>query len=394
MSFSITYQINEEDIRKLELISKTDGHLQVLRMNPNWSSILEKRAHIEEAVSSIGIEGTVITLDQAKAITVGEKNVQVGEKEKREFLGYLDSLKFIKSETDSPLTMSLLLKIHEKITAGDTVANPGKIRTDLRAVSRGGKIIYKAPPPDQLSFLLKEFLEWFNEAAENKKLSPILAASICHFWFVWIHPFCDGNGRVARLLTTYLLFKKRSEGVRYFALSDYYNKDKDGYYDALQKTNICDPDVPSMNFNNDLSVWMSYFLRSYLIQMEEIKRVSNRILQLNIRIEDLRQRSLISESGNKILLFLSSREKASYRELMDHLGVTKPRVNQILKPLRKARILSEQIIGSKTVWFGLGTPEDEADETPLIKKKLNHKNKKTRKISGNKDSIQAVLPLF
>jgi Fic family protein len=209
MSFSINYNLNSEDIRRLELISKTDGYLQVLRMNKEWSSLLEKRARVQEAVGSIGIEGTVITLDQAKAITVGEEDVIVGEKERREFLGYYESLDFIKKEIESPLTTSLLLRIHEKITTGDEKAFPGNIRKDLRAVSKDGVVIYTAPPPDQLNFLLEEFIKWFNIFADKKDFSPVVAASLCHFWFVWIHPFCDGNGRVSRLLTTFLLLKKK-----------------------------------------------------------------------------------------------------------------------------------------------------------------------------------------
>jgi Fic family protein len=86
---------------------------------------------------------------------------------------------------------------------------------------------------------------------------------------------------------TYYLLKKKSEGIKYFALSDYYNKKKEGYYNALEKTNICDPKSPSMNFNKDLSLWVSYFIDSYLIQMEDVKDVTNRILQLNIRIQHL-----------------------------------------------------------------------------------------------------------
>src|SRR3989344_1890532 len=246
MAFEVDYKIKEEDIRELEMISQTDGYLQVLRMNPAWSNLLEDRAKIIEAVSSIGIEGTVLTLDQAKAITVGESDIRVGEKERREFSAYYQSLNFIKNYVNSDLSLTFLLRIHKLITVGDARANPGQIRTDQRGIKSKNKIVYKAPPPDQLNFLLNEFITWFNKAVNNKNLSPVIASALCHFWFVWIHPFCDGNGRVARLLTTFLLLKKGSEGIKYFALSDYYNKNKDSYYDALEKTNKCNPNISSM----------------------------------------------------------------------------------------------------------------------------------------------------
>ena len=229
MAFSVLYKIEESNIRKLELISRTDGYLQILRMNPDWAALLEGRARLMEAVSSIGIEGTVLSIDQAKAITVGAKDVVVGEKERREFVGYYTSLEYVKDHVNEPLGIGLLLRIHEMVTRGDPNANPGRIRTDLRAIKSKGRIIYTAPAPDKLDVLLREFIEWFNHAADDKGLSPVIAAALCHFWFVWIHPFCDGNGRVSRLLTTFLLLKKRSEGIRYFALSDYYNLNKDSY---------------------------------------------------------------------------------------------------------------------------------------------------------------------
>lgn len=390
MAFNVRIEIDVPAIRNLEHIAKADGLLQVLRMNPAWASILESRAGIREAVGSIGVEGTVLTLDQAHAITVGDETVSVGEKEKREFKAYQESLVFIRENINTSLTIGLLLRLHGIVTQGDAKANPGKIRTDLRSVERHGRIVYTAPPPDQLNFLLKEFFDWFNTAADDKTLSPVVAGAICHFWFVWIHPFADGNGRVSRLLTSFLLLKKKSEGVRYFALSDYYNQNLEGYYNALGKTNICDPKVPAMNFDGSLAPWISYFVASYYAQMESAKTVANRILQFQIRREYLREDGLITEQHDKVLAFLSGREQASYEELQQELGgVTPARVTQILKPLRDARILTEETIGKKK-WFKLGAPEDEPDEGSL---KRTLKRQTGDKISKG-PAIQGVLPIF
>ncbi len=392
MNFSINYTINNKDLRSLELISQANGNLQVLRMNPNWAILLERQAKIKEAIGSIGIEGTVLSLNQAQAITIGDKKIEVGEKERREFTGYYESLDHIKNKIDINLSKSLLLEIHGKITVGDKKAFPGKIRMDQNYIESKGKIIYTPPPPEQLSKLLDDFISWFNKTAKDKDFSPVVAAAICHFWFVWIHPFADGNGRVGRLLTTFLLLKKESEGIKYFALSDYYNQDKDTYYDALEDTNKCNPKIPSMNFDSDLTTWVRFFIKSYNKQMKEVRSVTNRILQLNIRVEHLRNDGLITETHNKALSFLSSREKTSYKELREHLEVSGPRINQILKPLREANILIEEKIG-KEKWFALGAPEIEPDET-IFNKKL--KSKKVDNIGKDekKSSIQATLPIF
>jgi Fic family protein len=363
-------------------------------MNPDWCGILERQAKLEEAVSSIGVEGTVVSFEQAKAITTGARDVKIGEKERREFESYYRTLEFIKEYVDSSLSIGFLLKIHEHITTGDSKALPGKIRVEQNAVKRGGKIIYIPPPTSQVGFLLDEFIKWFNRVAEDKKFSPIIAGAICHFWFVWIHPFADGNGRVARILTTLLLFKKRSEGIKYFALSDYYNKNQEQYYEALKTTNKCDSSKPSMNFSADISPWLTFFVESFLKQVEKIEIVTNRILQLNIRVDHLRRDGLITEPQDKVLSFLYSREKPSYQELAAHLGgVTPGRVNQIMKPLREAKILIEEKIG-KQLWFKLGSPETDTNEKVLIERKLKQKTVDKKRKRSEKPAKQAPLPIF
>ena len=155
--------------------------------------------------------------------------------------------------------------------------------------------------------------------------------------------------------------------------------------------------------------WVSYFIDSYLAQMSGLKEVTNRILQLNIRVDRLRKEGLITETHNKVLSFLYSREKASYEELRAHLGgttrspsrrstrpVTKSRVHQVLKPLRAAHILVEEKIGSR-IWFKLGSPEDDIDETVFrrpVKKKVNSKTVDNSKALDGSVPVQKVLPIF
>jgi len=361
-------------------------------MNTDWARLLENDAKLKEAVGSIGIEGTVISVDQARAVTKGETDIVVGEKERREFEAYYASLDSIREHLDKPLTQSLLLKLHETVTRGDAKATPGRIRTDQRSIRRKGKIVFTPPPPDVLEYLLRKFIEWFNSEITNKPRSAVISAAICHFWFVWIHPFCDGNGRVGRLLTTLLLLKRKEEGVRYFALSDYYNNHADEYYDALEAVNVCDPSTPSLNFVKDLTSWIRFFACSYLEQMSVVREITNRILQLNIRVDRLRKKGMINDGHEKVLSFLSSRERGSYQELQKHLGVTSGRVSQILKPLREAQILVEETIGRQK-WFMLGAPDEEPDET-VLKSTLKPKAKVRKKVSGEKTMKQAVLPIF
>jgi Fic family protein len=391
MSFTIPRppNFNAKRERELEQIAQIDGLLQALKMDPGLAHVLEEKARLREAIASIGVEGTVVSEKQARAITQGTAT-DVTDKQRREFEGYHESLTFIKSHIDERFSLGLLLRIHETIANGDAKALPGKFRVDQRCVKRNGKVVYTPPPVSQLQFLVRQFIGWFNTVSEDKNVSPIIAAAICHFWFVWIHPFTDGNGRTARLLTTYLLLRKKSEGIKYFALSDFYNRHIEDYYNALEAANPCNVQVPAMNYTADLSPWILFFVHSYREQMSAIKGIANGIMQYKMRIERLRGEGRISEGHMKVLTFLSSREKASYDEIATHLGnVSKARVSQVLDVLREAKLVVEERIGRR-MWFALAAPETEPDET-ILKKKLKTGFSKR---ASNKPMNQAALPLF
>ena len=75
------------------------------------------------------------------------------------------------------------------------------------------------------------FLDWFN--AENKKLDPVLKAGIAHLWFVTIHPFDDGNGRIARAITDMILTKSEKTDQMFYSMSSQIRKERKEYYQLL-----------------------------------------------------------------------------------------------------------------------------------------------------------------
>lgn len=95
-----------------------------------------------------------------------------------------------------------------------------------------GETVFESPIPDKFLELMKNFLSWLNSQEANE-LHPILVAGIPHYWFVWIHPFVDGNGRTARTLATLILYLREFDIKRFFALDNYYDSDKRLYYNAF-----------------------------------------------------------------------------------------------------------------------------------------------------------------
>ncbi len=111
------------------------------------------------------------------------------------------------------------------------------------------KVHYEAPKPERVAGEMARFISWVNA---DTGLDPVLKAAIAHLWFVSIHPFDDGNGRIARALTELLLSRADGTGKRFYSMSNQINTDKNAYYDALEIVQKGDGDITS---------WIIWFLR-------------------------------------------------------------------------------------------------------------------------------------
>lgn len=114
------------------------------------------------------------------------------------------------------------------------------------------RVHFEAPPADRLADEMQWFLEWFS--AESTTMEGILRAAVTHLWFVTIHPFDDGNGRIARALTDMALAQDDRQPARYFSLSTLIMANRNGYYDILETT---------QKGNCDITDWLTWFLDCY-----------------------------------------------------------------------------------------------------------------------------------
>lgn len=110
------------------------------------------------------------------------------------------------------------------------------------------KIHYEAPHSDNVPYMMKQFLDWTND---DRKIDPVLKAAIAHLWFVTIHPFDDGNGRISRTITDLLLARADEMPHRFYSMSAEIRKQRKAYYDILEKTQ-----KGSIN----ITAWLEWFL--------------------------------------------------------------------------------------------------------------------------------------
>lgn len=119
-------------------------------------------------------------------------------------------------------------------------------------------IHYQAPPRSQLQKQLTDFIAWFNT---DKTEHDIIRAAIAHLWFITLHPFDDGNGRVARALTDRALAQAEQSSIRFYSLSAAIEANRSAYYDTLENTQGCKTSVQIETKNPmDITEWIGWFL--------------------------------------------------------------------------------------------------------------------------------------
>jgi len=128
------------------------------------------------------------------------------------------------------------------------------------------KIHYQAPPAAQLENEMRIFIDWFNLEQEN---DLVLKSAIAHLWFVTLHPFEDGNGRMARALSDMLLARSDEQSYRFYSMSTQIQKERNSYYEILEKTQQGDLDITN---------WLEWYLNCLLHAIENSEKILEKIM--------------------------------------------------------------------------------------------------------------------
>ncbi|TDA29421.1 MAG: Fic family protein, partial [Hadesarchaea archaeon] len=285
--FTITNKINNALLE----IERARGFLEAAELKEEWIKEMQSRALILESHHSTHIEGTQLTLEQSERILTGKPAGEVRPDDRQELLNYREAMDFVSKYLNekSEITEELIREIHRtlvKEVRGGTL-EPGGYRKVQNYVvnSLTGEVIYTPPPPEKVPALMKELVEWLNS---EKDIHPVLVAGIAQYKFVEIHPFLDGNGRTARVLCTLLLYKNGYDFKRLFSLSEFYDKDRRRYYEAIRSVKENDM---------DLTRWLEYFVEGLKTQMLEVKAKGELAIKKEVVLEkaeklDLNERQL------------------------------------------------------------------------------------------------------
>lgn len=129
------------------------------------------------------------------------------------------------------------------------------------------KVHYMAPAPDLIEMLMSEFIMWFNS---DTGVEPLIKAGLAHLWFVTIHPFDDGNGRITRALTELLLTRSDRSPRRFYSMAEQILAEREEYYVVLERTQRGDSDV---------TLWLVWFLQTLKKAIDQSSEKINRVLE-------------------------------------------------------------------------------------------------------------------
>jgi len=179
---------------------------------------------------------------------------------------------------------------------------------------------------------MREFTQWLSK---DRDISDILVAGIAQFQFVHIHPFIDGNGRTARLLSTLILYKTGYDFKRLFTLSEYYDEDRPVYYKAIQ----------SVRENNmDMTIWLEYFVEGLSSQMSDIMGKSKRVIKYDSVLQKAEALGLRDRQINA-LRFIIQNQSISRSQYVEKFKVSLRTANYDLALLENEGLIKRVGVG-------------------------------------------------
>jgi len=211
------------------------------------------------------IEGNELNLAEAEKVLLGQQ-ITARDRDIQEVINYRKVMNFIGNlrTQETKYNEELIKEIHkltvEKILVQEQCGVFRKTQVVVKN-STTGEISFRPPMAVAIPFQIRNLME-FVESAQDEDIHPVLKSGIVHYELVRIHPFLDGNGRVARALAILILYQDGYDIRKFFSLEEYFDKDAAKYYEALQSVEKND---------GDLTHWLEYFTLGLSIELSKIR---------------------------------------------------------------------------------------------------------------------------
>lgn len=264
----------------------------------------------------------------------------------------------------------------------------GRYRTNEEHIISGmfgrEKIHYIAPAPERVDEEMAQFIDWFNS---QENVNSVIRSAIAHFWFVSIHPFEDGNGRLARILSDMLLARADKSEFRFYNISSQINKDKNHYYDILEK---------AQHGDGDITKWICWYANTLSAALDEAENIVSTILNKSFFWQKTSFIPLSQRQTDILNLFLDGYEaKITSKTWATLAKCSKDTAIRDIQDLVEKDILREDIPGAKRPSYSIiYDPEDITAFFSEISVEEKNGNKYIKALYKGKIHVrERILPL-
>ena len=257
------FKINNNMLSLVSDIMEKIGKLNSLNLDKNPR--LRKQNRINSIHSSLAIENNKLSYDQVMDV-INDKFVIGPQKEIQEVKNAYNAYQML-TKVD-PYSIEDLKKVHG-VMMFLTIEESGEFRKGPEGVFDGEKCIFICPPADRVNELINNLFNWMKE---NNDIHPLILSSIFHYEFVFIHPFSDGNGRIARLWQNIILYNWKNI-FEYLPIESRIYKYQEEYYEAIARCHV----------NGDSNVFVEFMLKMINESLDEVSimPIDNNTININ-----------------------------------------------------------------------------------------------------------------
>ena len=321
MAWIPKYTITKEILSYLTKIESIKNSFEDKPLSPVLLSSLHQSAKISQTHYSTQIEGNNLSLKQVEntLYTINKSAQSYQGHDEKEVKAYYDAINYMEKylEENSPFSESFIQKIHT-LVEGSKKTIPYRDAQNAIYDSSDGSLVYLPPETKDVPLMMKELVLWVKE---NIDILPTpVVAGLFHYQFVTIHPYFDGNGRTARLITSYIM-RKYGYGLKgIYSLEEYYAKNLSDYYQSLATH-------PHHNYyygrnEADLTSWLEYFIKGVLSAFETVDFKANEEQNKGLTADKAPYLRKLDIKQRKILELFTEYQEITSIQAGQYLGIS------------------------------------------------------------------------
>ena len=332
-----------------------EGRLSVIGFDVQQNAAVEALTH--DIVASSEIENVVLDSDQVRSSVARRMGVRItNETEPTHYVeGVVEMMVDAVSNYALPLTDDRLFGWHNCLfptgRSKMEIINVGKYRVDPMNVESGAlgreKIHYHAPDAELVPIEMQRFLKWFNSDDTPK---DYVKSAVAHFWFVSIHPFDDGNGRISRAIADMALSQADNSAMRYFSISRQINKEKRKYNNILEKC---------QKGSCDITAWVDWYLDCMLRAIAGAEEMLSSILNKAVFWQNHSQVVMSDRQKAGLNIWLDGYEgKLNIKNWARKTNTSVDTAARDVKDMVDKKILVPKIARQRNVQYGIKVSKD------------------------------------